>query len=285
MSTTVTELFRFPVKSMMGESCNSLQIGPRGTVGDRVWAVRDEVRGGIRGGKKIPSLMTLTAAFSGDVAAEGSSPAVIIAPDGDTRDTGAEDINAWLSDKLDHQVTLWPLMPADALDHYRRGAPDTEDFEQELRTMFAREPDEPLPELDLFAEVIEFECPPGTYFDAFDILIISQQALDSLAKHRPESSFDVRRFRPNILVDMPDADGDFPENAWSGKQVQIGDVVLEVVGECPRCSMTTHAFSDLDKDPGIMRALVQANGGNLGVYARVVSTGHVRVGEGVTVLD
>ena len=106
MNATIDQLFRFPVKSMMGETCDSLQIGPRGSVGDRVWAVRDEVRGGIRGGKKIPSLMTMSARFSGEVADEGSSPAIITAPDGDSRETGAEDINAWLSDKLQHQVSL-----------------------------------------------------------------------------------------------------------------------------------------------------------------------------------
>lgn len=279
MDATVSELYRFPVKSMMGEHCDSLQIGPRGTFGDRVWAVRDEERGGIRGGKKIPALMTMSAAFTGAVAGKGSSPARITAPDGDSRETGAEDINAWLSAKLGHEVSLWPLMPADDLDHYRRGAPDSEDFEEELRTIFARTPEEPLPELDLFAEVIEFECPPGTYFDAFDILIISRQSLATMARHRPESSFDVRRFRPNLLVDMPDAEGGFPESAWVGQQIKVGDVALEVVGECPRCAMTTHGFSDLQKDPGIMRALVQANGGNLGVYARVISPGEVRVGD------
>jgi uncharacterized protein YcbX len=283
MSVTVTQLFRFPVKSMMGERCDRISIGPRGTIGDRVWAVRDEVRGGIRGGKKIPALMTLGATFTGELEGEGSSPARITAPDGDSRETGAEDINDWLSKKLDHEVTLWPLLPADALDHYRRGAPDSEDFEKELRGMFARETHEPLPELDIFAEVIEFECPPGTYFDAFDILIISQQSLDSLAHANPDSNFDISRFRPNLLVDIPDADGAFPEDAWTGKQVKIGDVVLEIVGPCPRCAMTTHGFAELPRDPRIMRTLVQANGGNLGVYARVISTGEIHTGDTIEI--
>lgn len=266
---------------MIGESCESLTIGPRGTVGDRVWAVRDEVRGGIRGGKKIPSLMTLTAAFSGEVATQGSSPAIINAPDGDSCATDADNVNDWLSDKLNHQVTLWPLLPADALDHYRRGAPDSEDFEQEMREMFGRTEDEPLPALDLFAEVIEFECPPGTYFDAFDILIISQQSLDSLSRQCPESNFDVARFRPNILVDIPGSDADFPEENWIGQKITIGDTTLEIVGACPRCSMTTHGFADLPRDTSIMRTLVQANGGNLGVYARVITAGSIAVGEEV----
>lgn len=285
MNATVNQLFRFPVKSMMGESCSTLSIGPRGSIGDRVWAVRDEVRGGIRGAKKIPSLMTLRAQFTGDVADEGSSPALITAADGDSRKTGAADINHWLSGKLQHEVTLWPLLPADALDHYRRGAPDSEDFEEELRSIFARTPDEPLPSLDLFAEVLEYETPPGTYFDAFDILIISRQSLDSLARFRPESTFDVSRFRPNILVDIPGAESDYPEEQWAGKRLRIGNVELEVVGACPRCAMTTHGFDTLPRDPGIMRALVQGNGGNLGVYARVVATGDIHCGDTLSIVQ
>jgi uncharacterized protein YcbX len=241
--------------------------------------VRDEQRGGIRGAKKIPALMTLAARFSGDVAIEGSSPALITAADGETRDTDANDINEWLSEKLDHPVTLWPLLPADALDHYRRGAPDNEDFEAELREIFARTPDEPLPDLTLFAEVIEYESPPGTYFDAFPILIMTRQSLASMAAHRPESQFHVDRFRPNLLLDAPDSKHRFPENDWVGQQVQVGDVVLEIVGECPRCAMTTHGFSELPKDPGVMRALVEANGGNIGVYAKVIQGGVISVGD------
>jgi uncharacterized protein YcbX len=279
MTTTVTGLFRFPVKSMAGERHRALTLTGRGVVGDRAWAVRDEVRGGIRGAKKIPSLMQLGARYEGEVRTEGSSPAIITAPDGSTRETGSEDINEWLSDKLQHPVTLWPLLPADALEHYRRGAPDHEDFETELREMFARTADEPLPDLTLFAEVIEYESPPGTYFDAFPILLLTEQSLATMGRHRPQSEFHVDRFRPNILLDARDSDHPFPETQWLGRQLRIGDVVLETVGECPRCAMTTHGFGGLPKDPGIMRALVEANGGNIGVYAKVVQGGSVNVGD------
>ncbi len=284
MTNTISQLFRFPVKSMGGESMNSLSLTQRGTVGDRVWAVRDEVRGGIRGGRKIPSLMTLDARFTGDVAVEGSSPVMISAPDGSSREADAADINSWLSQQLDHEVTLWPLLPADALDHYRRGAPDNEDFEVELREIFARNPDEPLPDMEIFADVVEYESPPGTYFDAFPLLIMTEQSLNSLAAHRPESAFHVNRFRPNLLVNAAGSDEAFPENSWVGRNIRIGDVLLETVAECPRCAMTTHGFDDLAKDPGIMRALVQANGGNVGIYARVLQGGSVTTGDTLEVL-
>ena len=279
MTATVQALYRFPVKSMGGESHQTLELTQGGIAGDRAWAVRDSKRGGIRGAKKIPSLMTLNAAFPGEVAPQGSSPALITAPDGSSRTTGSEDINDWLSEKLAHPVTLWPLLPADALDHYRRGDPDHEDIETELREMFGRTPEEPLPDLSLFAEVIEFESPPGTYFDAFPILLMTQQSLDTLGKRYPDSNFHVDRFRPNILVDAPDTDAPFPEAGWVGKTLQIGDSQLQVVGECPRCSMTTHGFGDLPRDTDIMRALVEANAGNVGIYARVVQPGALHVGD------
>jgi uncharacterized protein YcbX len=114
---------------------------------------------------------------------------------------------------------------------------------------------------------------------------MTRQSLDSMAAHRAESIFDVSRFRPNILLDAPDTGSRFPEQTWTGKRVQLGEVILDVVGECPRCAMTTHGFAELPKDPGIMRALVQANGGNLGVYAKVVQPGRVSSGDSLELLD
>ena len=278
MSTaSVATIYRYPVKSMMGETLSEADIGEAGIPGDRSWAVRDEKRGGIRGGKKIPQLMTLAAQ-------SGTAAPLITAADGDSASASSERINDWLSGKLNHPVTLWPLLPADQLDHYRRGAPDTEDFEQELRAVFGRLPDEPLPDLAGFEELLEFESPPGTYFDAFPISIISQQSLDTMDQLEGESRFDVRRFRPNLLVDVPGSDHPFPEQAWVGKTLAIGSVTLKIDTTCPRCAMTTHGFDDLPQDPQIMRKMVANSEGNLGIYASVVKVGKVATGDSVSVM-
>ncbi len=279
MAITVSRLFRYPVKSMRGESHARLDVTARGASGDRVWAVRDEQRGGIRGAKKIPSLMTLSAAFTGKATDDGANPVVITAPDGSARNTGAADIDQWLSEQLNHAVTLWPLLPAHALDHYRRGAPDHDDLETELRQMFGRTAEEPLPDLGIFSEVIEFESPPGTYFDAFPLLLLTQQSLATMARLRPQSNFHVERFRPNLLLDAGNSDLPFPEADWVGRRIWIGDVELDVVGDCPRCSMVTHGFGELPRDTGIMRSLVEANSGNIGVYAKVVHAGTIAIGD------
>ncbi len=275
---TLEEICRYPVKSMLGECLTEATLSKKGIPGDRSWATRDEKRGGIRGAKKIPQLMLFSARTSHVGVAE------IQAPDGSfcrSSDTG---INTWLSEKLDHPVSLWPLLPADNLEHYRRGAPDSADFEEELRTLFGRLPEEPLPDLSAFSEVLEFESPPGTYFDAFPIMLTTRQSLNTLSVRAPTSRFDPRRFRANFILNVVGSDAAYPEQDWIGRELHVGDAVLKIVDTCPRCSMTTHATADLPRDTEVMRHLVKEADGNLGVYAKVIKQGAVRAGQSVTVV-
>ena len=272
----VNGLFRYPVKSMLGEALDQTILGEAGVPGDRHWAIRDEQRGGIRGGKKLPQLMKFGAA-------SGTGAPTITSPDGEAKSASDDDINDWLSAKLEHPVSLWPLLPKEQLEHYRRGPPDDEDFEAELRAVFGRLPHEPIPDLTPFIEVLEYESPPGTYFDAFPLMLMSKQSLETMKKNNPGSQFDIRRFRPNLLIDCVDDDHPFPEQQWVGKQLLIGKVVLDIAYTCPRCSMVTQPLEELPQDAGIMRALVEQAEGNLGVYARVIQSGTVNVGDSVSV--
>jgi len=104
--------------------------------------------------------------------------------------------------------------------------------------MFARMPEEPLPDLSVLPpELMEFESPPGTYFDAFPILLMSRQSLASMQSRQDGSRFDVRRFRPNLLVEVSEVGGVFPEQSWAGKRLQTGSVILRTEihpgGTCP----------------------------------------------------
>ncbi len=280
----IAAINRYPVKSMAGESLTQVTLSPAGLPGDRAWAVRDEVRGGIRGAKKLPGLMQLSARYPKEPADSGSSPAEIALPDGSTFQTTDADAGARIGEAIGHEVSLWPLLPADALDHYRRGAPEHEDLVLELRAIFGREPDEPLPDIGRFPpELLEFESPPGSYFDAFPLLILSRQSLGHMQEKAPGSRFDVRRFRPNLVVDAP-GEAPFPELDWQGRRLRVGSAVLTVTMECPRCVMTTHGFADLPRDPKVMRALVEHAGGNLGAYARVEEPGEIQVDDPIEIL-
>lgn len=279
----IREIWRYPVKSMGGERLSRTQVESRGLPGDRIWAVRDEVRGGIRGAKKIPPLMRCKARLP-----EGTRGAVpeITLPDGSRFAADSPDAGARLGATLGQPVTLWPLLPADQLDHYRRGAPSHPDVMMELRSSFALDPGEPLPNLAAFPrELLQYESPPGTYFDAFPILLLTDASLRRLQRACPDSRVDVRRFRPNFVIETPDVLEGFVEAAWAGQRIRIGGALLQATVSCPRCVMITHGFDDLPADPALMRSVVREANHEIGVYAKVAQPGPVALGDPLELLD
>lgn len=276
----VEAIWQYPVKSMIGGTVPSASLDADGMIGDRRWAVRDEVRGGIRGAKKIGALMRLAARY-----VDGpSGPVEITLPDGSVARTDEDDAAERVSKAIEHPITLWPLQPKEDLDHYRRGPADTDDMMGELRAVFGREEHEPLPDLSIFPPVImEFESPPGTYLDAFPLMIMTTSALRSLQDALPDSNLDVRRFRPSFVVDTGDEPG-HPEFGWTGKQMRIGDVVLDIGAPCPRCVMVTREVTpDIPVDRAVLRHVVKDLDQNVGVYATVAVPGMIRTGDTVTV--
>lgn len=282
---TIREIWRHPVKSMLGERVETTSLGTNGIPGDRAWAVRDEERGGIRGAKKIASLMRLRARYLEEPTAGRAPAPEITLPDGAKLRASDADAATRVSGALAHKVTLWPLVPAEQVEHYRRGAPTHESIEQELRAIFGRTPDEPLPDFSVFPpEIMQYESAPGTYFDAFPLLLLTDATLRRLQKLAPGSRVDVRRFRPNFVVATPDGVEDFVESGWVGKRVRIGEAELSIPAACPRCVMITHGFDDLPQDTSLMRTVVREANQSVGVYARVERAGRVAVGDTVEVL-
>jgi uncharacterized protein YcbX len=280
----IAEIWRHPVKSMEGERIARTPLGANGIPGDRAWAVRDEERGGIRGAKKIPRLMECKARYASEPAPGAPAPAPeITLPGGGVVRAGDANAAERVSAAVEHKITLWPLLPASALEHYKRGAPDHADMLTELRAMFGRNADEPLPDFTQFPpELMQYESPPGTYFDAYPLLVVTEATLRKLRTLSPASVIDVRRFRPNFVI-ATEAEG-FPELAWAGKQLRIGGATLDVLVPCPRCVMITHGFGDVPQDTGLMRTVVKEADQNVGAYARVTGGGDVRVGDEVTLI-
>ena len=58
----VAALFRYPVKSMLGEQKAELALTTNGTLGDRAWAVREE-SGRIATAKKWSSMLGFRASY------------------------------------------------------------------------------------------------------------------------------------------------------------------------------------------------------------------------------
>ena len=279
---TISGIFRYPVKSMLGETLESTELGIDGIPGDRAWGVRDELRGDFFVGKRAGELMSCRAFFESKVD-RGGTQAVprICLPEGDSFLADSPDAAARVGRVVGREVTLWPVVP-----EARQATPrDEVSLLDEMQTLMARVEGEPTPDFSAPApELLEVYARGGPFFDAFPLLLATQRSLDSLAAAAPDSKLDVRRFRPNLLIETPQQAA-YPEQDWIGRRVQIGEAVLAIQSTCIRCIMTTHAFDDLPEDPAIMRTIVKEAEGNLGVYATVAEGGAIRAGDSVILLD
>ena len=267
---SVVGLWRYPVKSMMGEELNACEITDRGLVGDRQFAVVDASTGKVAGAKnprKWGNFFDFRAAYVEPPERESKLPAVrLTLPDGTVVTSERPDLPQVLSRALGREVAF-----AEAEHHEEASGAEAEEYWPDMEGLEHRD------------TVTEWELPAGTFFDLAVVHLLTTATIERLRALYPEGRFEVRRFRPNIVVaTAPDQQG-FVENDWIGKTLAIGDEVrLRITGPCPRCVMTTLSQGDLPKDAGILRTAAQNNQANVGVYADVVKSGTVRRGDDVT---
>jgi uncharacterized protein len=299
---TVKQIWRYAVKSMAGEQLESCSVGTLGIPADRGWAIRDETSGEITNGKKIPLLMQCEARYRELPNGDAVPHVVMRFPGGVELTSDLPDVNARLSELLGRSVALLPRQPASDLEFYRRKSKLARAFARlaryrtfraaiptltsfgkanaDLREAFSREPDEPIPDLSMLPpEILEFTSPLGTYFDAFPIHAMTTSSLEMMKRLTPEATWDVRRFRPNFLIDTNQSMKGLVESEWSGRKVRLGGVEIRCEIPTVRCGMTIQAQENLPKDPRILRSIVKDADQNLGVYASVVTAGDVRVGD------
>ncbi|MGZ3509546.1 MAG: MOSC domain-containing protein [Vulcanimicrobiaceae bacterium] len=262
---SVVALWRYPIKSMMGEELNASDVTEHGLLGDRAYALIDSIDGKVASAKnprKWPHLFDFRAALA-DAPSAGVTPSVrITLPDGEIVTSDRSDVDQVLSRALERDVTLHGTKHRDhTAEEYW---PDIEG-------------------LDHQDTVTDFDLPAGTFFDTGFIHVLSTATLDRLRELYPQGRFDARRFRPNIIMDSANDAKDFVENDWIGHTLVIGEAIrLRITGACPRCVMTTLAQGDLPKDNGILRTAAQYNKANVGVYASALQTGKIRRGDTVT---
>ena len=260
-SLTVVGLWRYPVKSMLGEELNAAEVTERGLVGDRQFAVVDRETGKIAGAKnprKWGNFFDFRAAYAEPPRAGSELPEVrLTLPDGSHATSEQPDLEQTLSQALGREVA------------FARAQSGRGDKAEEYW------PD--MDGLDFRDTVTDFELPEGTFFDIATVHVLTTATMNKLCELYPQGRFEVRRFRPNIVINLPTDSPEFVENAWVGHTIQLGeDIVLSVTEPCPRCVMTTLAQGDLPKDSGILRTAAQHNGVNVGVYASVLRAGTIR---------
>ena len=125
----------------------------------------------------------------------------------------------------------------------------------------------------------------GTAQDVHPLTIVSSASVRDLAERGGREHLDARRFRMTLEVEGSDP---YEEDSWSGEPVRVGDATIRVLGQIPRCVVTTLGPDSGEKDFGTLtviaryRPRIGGKGGlPFGMYAETVEPGDVRVGDPV----
>ena len=280
---TVSQLWRYPVKSMGGERLTAAALTSRGIPGDRGWAVYDELRKGITNAKRLAPLRTCRARYPSEpISDAGSPPVEITFPDGSSVLTDSVDAARRLGELIGRSVSFRALGPAGS-EAAPRVSSEGESPES-IRGLNGLLPGEPMADMTAFPPERLRSLRQGNFFDALPLHLLTRTTLKTLARLAPESNWDERRFRPNLFVEADEPEG-YPELGWIGRRLRVGTAVIDIVTGCPRCVMVTQPFDDLPQDHRVMRTLVRETKHVAGVYARVIAAGEVRVGDGVEMLE
>lgn len=266
MGAKIASIWRYPVKSMMGEELNACDVTEKGLLGDRAFGVIDNETGKLanaKNPKKWPNMFHYRATFIEPPQESAHIPPVRITfPDGRTIVSSDEDKNESLSKSLKRNVYL--SSPSSTDVQFEGYIPEEIEELEDKGTIFTR------------------TSPKDTFFDIDVVHIITTSTINYLRKLAPESRIEPCRFRPNLIIEVPDIDG-FIENEWIGKTLTIGEVQLKVSQETKRCIMTTLAQGDLPKDPEVLRSIVRNNAGSFGVYASVIKPGRINIGDRIVI--
>jgi len=243
----VVDLWRYPVKSLQGERLDAADVEADGVAGDRRWGLRDQRTGRILTARRRPELLGASASYDRD-------DPVIALPDGSSVVGPGARTDSRLSDWLASPVSLVASLGdvAGKAEYFEDATDDT-------------------------SQPVEWTMPDGRYVDAAPILVLTTVSLRTAASHYPRGTWDPRRFRANILIDL-DGDG-WIEDSWLGHPIQIGGVTLVPKQPCIRCTMVTRSQPGLDADVEIFRTLARHHRGLFGLWCDVGTAGHVAVGD------
>jgi uncharacterized protein len=243
---TVASLHRYPIKSMMGEELAAAEITQRGIVGDRGYALVDTGTGKVVSAKnprKWARMFECEAAYIEPPVQGQPLPHVRVKlPDGETVTSDGPGFAATLSKFFGREVILKSTLESMAIiDHFWF------DYQNPLGRPIES------PEGDSLTTVPIGFGAPGTFFDYTPIHLLTTSTLEQLKTIYPDGEWEVRRFRPNIVIAA--SDGGFVEDEWIGRELSAGEVSLKVIDTMVRCVMTTLPQGDLPNDPNILRTL------------------------------
>jgi len=271
----VKDLFRYPVKSMLGERPSEVDIGAHGVIGDRAYALR-EANGRVVTAKKWANMFEFCARYDAPPTPGALVPLSITLPDGRTMHAQDPDASAVLSAVLGRTVVL-----------ERAQSDQRNRAEIDPAAVFGDVPVETVkPGLTAATLPDTFALPPGTFFDSASIHVLASGTLAHLRRLTGEDAqLDPRRFRPNIVVETAPGEEGFLEDDWLEGSLEVGGSVRIVrMRPALRCVMTTHRQAGLVRDMRILRTAAQHHHNHVGVFAAIDAPGTVRIGDPVVLV-
>ncbi len=266
----VNGLRRYPVKSMLGESVDSLFVDKGGAEGDRRLALIDAETGHVASAKHARlwrGLLQCTAtACAGRVN--------IRLPDGTNLTSDDPDVDEALSRLLGRTVRLVRQRPEGATLE----RPDPE----KLLELGLDAPD-----AEVGGRILEIaQATPGDSFtDEAPLHAITTATLDHIGVV-------ARRYRPNLVIATPPGYPPYGESDWVGREIVAGEARLRALTSTSRCVVPTLEHGPLPRAPQALRTPAAENrwdtGGHgpqpcAGAYLEVLAQGVIRIGDPVTV--
>ncbi|MCK6565838.1 MAG: MOSC N-terminal beta barrel domain-containing protein [Dehalococcoidia bacterium] len=265
----VRQIWRYPVKSMLGERLEEATVTTGGIEGDRGWALRSTETGNVLSAKKWARLLDFRSSYAE-------------APAGDVRVFLPGGMSVLASDAGASQAISEALGTPVLLERAAEGVKSKADIDP--ATVFGEVPIENIfPTYTRETMPPVFRLPTGTFFDSAAVHVLASGTLEHMRALCGEATvIDTRRFRPNIYVETAPGAAGFVEDEWEEGVLLAGEAV-RIVDMHPalRCVMTTLPQGGLPRDPAVLRAAAKNHDVNVGVFASVGSPGRVRVGDPV----
>lgn len=273
----VSGLWRFPMKSMLGEVVDRLDFGAAGAAGDRVCALIDRATGKVASAKlphRWRKLLEFRSRLLGGMDAQGRPLVELELPGGLRLRSDQADTDRHLSAALGREVTL-AFARAAALEIDRARPEDVAE----------RGPDR-----EVSPDILKLgaAAPDGGFVDYAPVHVVVGASLSSVAAAIDAPGPEPIRFRPNIVLDTTDAEP-FQENKWVGRDLHVGDaIVLRVLSPTPRCAVPALQHDDTPSAPRVTHVIGTLNRVEaldmgplacLGAYARVIRGGTATTGD------
>lgn len=286
----ISEIWRYPVKSLGGEPMDTATVESDGLRGDHMWAVVDVETGRVASAKRAKlwgALLRCEARLLDDTDLADLGALEIVMPDGATLRGDGRHTASTLSAYIGREVELRSptsvsrVMEMEWVAESRIGMEAAVEASS-LNAVQDRDSDVPV-------GAVPTGGPNERFYDIAPLHVVTTSSMNALVTGSAEGA--TRRFRPNIVVGDADWDAGWVEDAWVAQRVRLGAVEAVVRMPTGRCVMINLPHHRLPPDRQTLRALSAvhrrpvgygtADLPTLGVYADVVMPACIQVGDAV----